>query len=171
MNRSITIAASLSGVLLALSGAANASSAPAPQRLAVAPVRSDSNLRWAIARTEENVDMLQHDRHDYHGLRVRAIALFQQAREQLALGLAYDRTREHAAAPARSSRPDADMVYLRGDCQSDLNLNVVRRNIERIVDVLQKDRGDYGGHRLAALRLLAQGRESLRDAIAYDNSH
>jgi len=68
-------------------------------------------------------------------------------------------------------RPDAEMVYLRGDCASDINLNVVRRNIEHIMDVLQHDNGDYGGHRVAALRLLASGREMLKDAIQYDSTH
>lgn len=171
MNRFTTIAASLSGVLLALTGVAYASATRAPQRLVVAPAQSDSNLRWAIRRTEENIDMLQRDRHDYNGFRARAIASFRQAREQLDLGLAFDRSRERVAAPVRVARPDAAMVYMRGDCASDLNLNVVRRNVERIIDFLQKDNRDYGGHRAAAVQLLSQGRESLRDAIAYDNSH
>jgi hypothetical protein len=139
--------------------------------LAVTGNQSDSNLRWARRRVEENIDMLQRDRHDYGGYRVRAIALFQQAREQLTLGLRFDTGRENLMRSSALARPDAEMVYLRGECASDINLNVVRRNIERIMDVLQRDNSDYGGHRAAALRLLASGREMLKDAIQWDNTH
>jgi len=62
-------------------------------------------------------------------------------------------------------------VTLRGDCASDFNLNVVRRNIERIIDLLQRDNSDYGGHRVAAIRKLDEGREMLKAAIAWDNTH
>lgn len=173
MNRCIQLLAALSGVLMSFASAAAVVSA-APQNgyvLAATGNQSDSNLRWARYRVEQNIDMLQRDRHDYGGYRVRAMSLFQQAREQLTLGLRYDTGRENAASRMAVARPDADMVYLRGECQSDVNLNVVRRNIERIMDVLQRDNGDYGGHRVAALRLLAEGRDMLRAAINWDNTH
>lgn len=63
------------------------------------------------------------------------------------------------------------MVFLRGQCASDVNLNVVRRNIERVIDVLQRDNRDYGGHRASALKLLGEGRKMLKAAIAFDSTH
>jgi len=172
MKRCIQLLAVLSGVLLSVAGTAQVMAAPnGSQALAVTGNQSDSNLGWARRRVEENLDMLQRDRHDYGGYRVRAIALFQQAREQLTLGLKFDTGRENLMSSRAVARPDAEMVYLRGDCASDINLNVVRRNIEHIMDVLQHDNGDYGGHRVAALRLLASGREMLKDAIQYDSTH
>jgi hypothetical protein len=172
MKRCIQLLAMLSGVLISLAGTAQVIAAPSGSyAIAATGGQSDSNLRWARRRVEENIDMLQHDRHDYGGYRVRAIALFQQAREQLTLGLRYDTSHENAMRQAVFARPDSQMVYLRGDCASDINLNVVRRNIEHIMDVLQRDNGDYGGHRVAALRILASGRQMLKDAVQWDNNH
>jgi hypothetical protein len=172
MKRCIQLMAAFSAVLMSLAGTAHVMAAPVGSHSpAITGRQSDSNLRWARRRVEENIDMLQHDRSDYGGYRVKALALFQQAREQLTLGLKFDNGREDVAPPAGFLRPDAQMVYLRGQCASDVNLNVVRRNIEHIMDVLQRDKGDYGGHRVAALRQLAAGREMLKDAINYDNTH
>jgi len=172
MKRCIQLLAVLSGVLLSLAGTAQVMGAPiGSYAIAVTGNQSDTNLQWARRRVEENIDMLQRDRHDYGGYRVRAIAQFQQAREQLTLGLKFDKGRESLMSSSTFARPDAEMVYVRGDCASDVNLNVVRRNIEHIMDVLQHDNGDYGGHRVAALKLLASGREMLKDAIQYDSTH
>jgi len=172
MKRCIQLLAVLSGVLLSVAGTAQVIAAPnGSYAIAVTGNQSDTNLQWARRRVEENIDMLQRDRHDYGGYRVRALALFQQAREQLTLGLKFDKSRESLMSSSTFARPDAQMVYVRGDCASDANLNVVRRNIEHIMDVLQHDNGDYGGHRVAALKLLASGREMLKDAIQYDSTH
>lgn len=172
MKRCIQLLAALSGLLLSLAGTAQVMAAPlGSHAIAVTGNQSDSNLRWARRRVEENIDMLQRDRHDYGGYRARAITLFQQARTQLTLGLKFDTGRENMTRSAVFARPDAQMVYVRGECASDLNLNVVRRNIEHIMDVLQRDNGDYGGHRVAALKLLGSGREMLKDAIQYDDTH
>ena len=51
---------------------------------------SDRNLRVEIRRLEGVIDMLQNDRHDYNGHRVRAIEDLQRARTELAAGLKYD---------------------------------------------------------------------------------
>ena len=142
-----------------------------PQRVAITQAQSDSNMRWAYNHTERNIDFLQNDQHDYGGYRVRAISLFRAARQQILLGLRFDNGREDVPPPAGFVRPDRDMVKLRPECASDANLNVVRRNIEHIIDVLQRDLGDYGGHRLKAITLLQQGREALKDAIQYDATH
>ena len=127
--------------------------------------RSDANLRWASRQVDQNIDMLQRDRRDYDGHRTRAIELFEQARQQLALGLAYDDDRGYRATMPRL---DDDPANLRGDGASDANLVAVRRNIEGIMDELARDNHDYGGHRVAALQLLAAGRQQLSAALAAD---
>jgi len=159
-------------VLAVFSSASFGQGSPSgPQRVAITQAQSDSNMRWAYNHIENNIEFLQNDRRDYGGYRVRAISLFQQARQQILLGLRYDNGREDVPPPAGFVRPDKDMVALRSDCASDANLNVVRRNVEHIIDVLQRDLGDYGGHRVKAISLLQQGRESLKDAIQYDDTH
>lgn len=62
--------AAFAGVLVSLTGTANVMAAPQSSfYLAVSNPQSDSNMRWAQRRTEENIDMLQHDQHDYNGYR------------------------------------------------------------------------------------------------------
>ena len=172
MTRLISVGAVLASVLTVLSAASFAMASPAGlQRVAITQARSDSNMRWAYNHIERNIDFLQNDQHDYGGYRAKAVSLFQSARQQIVLGLRFDNGRQNAPPPPGFSRPDKDMVVLRPECASDANLNVVRRNIEHIIDVLQRDLGDYGGHRAKAISLLQQGRESLKDAIQYDNTH
>jgi hypothetical protein len=172
VTRQILVTAILASALAVLAAPSLAAAAPlASHQLAMTQAQSDSNLQWARRRVEENIDMLNNDRGDFGGFRAKAIALFQQAREQLMLGLKFDAGRENRPQPEGLSRPDAEMRVLRGDCASDVNLNVVRRNVERIIDVLQRDRSDYGGHRIKAIALLNQGRAMLRDAIAFDDNH
>ncbi|HLX03849.1 MAG TPA: hypothetical protein VKS80_17215 [Trinickia sp.] len=48
---------------------------------------SDQNIAFARRFVERGIDMLQADQHDYNGLRVKAIADLEQARQQLLLAL------------------------------------------------------------------------------------
>lgn len=57
----------------------------------------------------------------------------------------------------------------RGNRASDRSLLQVRRRLEVLIDQLQRDNHDYGGHRVAALNLLEQARAQLDAAIDYDN--
>jgi len=133
---------------------------------AVGPRSSDNNLRFARYRVEENIDMLQRDRHDYHGYRVLAIAKMQDAREQINQALRYDRQADWAA-PLAAARANAIGI----DNRSDRNLLAVRGNVERIVDMLQRDNHDYGGHRVAAIGLLQQARTDLTLGLRADARH
>ena len=172
MTRHILVRAALASVLTVLSAASFAMASPAgPQRVAITQGQSDSNMRWAFNHIERNIDFLQNDWHDYGGYRVKAISLFQQARQQILLGLRFDNGRGDVPPAAGFMRPDKDMNTLRPECASNANLNLVRRNIEHIIDVLQRDLGDYGSHRVKAISLLQQGRESLKDAIQFDDTH
>lgn len=172
MTRLISAGAVLACALTFLSAGSPSMASPAgPQRVAITQARSDSNMRWALRQIERNIDMLENDRGDFGGFRVKAISQFQQARQQIILGLRFDNGREDLPPPAGFVRPDKDMVFVRSDCASDANLNVVRRNVERIIDVLQRDLPDFGGHRVKAISLLQQGRESLKDAIQFDDTH
>jgi hypothetical protein len=172
MKRCMQLLAICSSVAMTCLGVAQVNAAPHDWRsVAMTQGASDSNMRWAYNHIERNIDMLQHDQHDYNGNRARAVSLFEQARDEITSGLKYDNGREDVPPTAGTVRPDADMVYMVGQCASDSNLNVVRRNIERIMDVLQHDNSDYGGHRVSALSLLTQGRTALKDAIQWDDAH
>ncbi|HLX01416.1 MAG TPA: hypothetical protein VKS80_04785 [Trinickia sp.] len=55
--------------------------------------------------------------------------------------------------------------------RSDANIRRVRRRLERVIDELQHDQHDYGGHRQRALDLLNQARQELLLAEQSDTSH
>ena len=59
----------------------------------------------------------------------------------------------------------------RGERGSARNIMVVRHNLERLIDQLQRDRHDYGGHREKAVDLMSQARNELLQAEAYDATH
>jgi hypothetical protein len=77
MIRRMQILSALGGIIVALACSVHAQAAPSLLRvIAVTDRRSDNNLRWARQRINNNVDMLQQDRHEYDGHRTCAIALF-----------------------------------------------------------------------------------------------
>lgn len=139
--------------------------------VAVGDRSSDSNLRWASVRIEQDIDMLQRDRRDYAGHRADAVGLLRDAQAQITLGLSYDNGREDAPPAPRFVRPDADMVYLRGGSASDENLVDVRHNLEDIASVLERDNYDYEGHRSDAVWLIDRARYEIDLALRDDASH
>ncbi len=69
-------------------------------------------------------------------------------------------------APPATVRP-----MLRGERGSARNIIQVRTRLEALIDQLQRDRRDYGGHREQALDLMQQARYQLDLAIQYDATH
>lgn len=138
---------------------------PAISLAAVPPQQSDNNLRWARAHVERDIDMLQRDQRDYDGHRVKAIEAFQDSRGQLTIALSYDREHDYnAPLPPMPS-------FSASKYGSDANLQYVRRDVEHVIDVLQRDNTDYGGHRVQAIARLQQGREQIEAALARDRAH
>ncbi|GAC1356815.1 MAG: hypothetical protein NVSMB31_17350 [Vulcanimicrobiaceae bacterium] len=60
---------------------------------------------------------------------------------------------------------------LRGERGSRHNIASVRRHEEKLIDQLQRDRHDYGGHRVQAIELMQQARAQLLLAEQYDQAH
>ena len=73
-----------------------------------------------------------------------------------------------AAGTAMVSQAQAQGMRMQG---SDQNLRVERRRLEGIIDQLQRDRHDYGGHRVRAIADLQQARAELDTALDYDQGH
>jgi|GEM_PF-941425 len=59
----------------------------------------------------------------------------------------------------------------RGEHGSFRNIRFVRTRLERLIDELQRDRRDYGGHREQAIDLMSKARQQLLEAEAYDGTH
>ena len=60
---------------------------------------------------------------------------------------------------------------LRGERGSNHNIHWVRRRVETLIDELQRDQRDYGGHREQAIDLMQQARNQLLQAEQWDASH
>src|SRR5580704_13081630 len=60
---------------------------------------------------------------------------------------------------------------VRGEYWSNRNITRVRVKLEHVIDELQRDARDYGGHREKALDLLRRARTELLAAEQYDRSH
>ncbi len=60
---------------------------------------------------------------------------------------------------------------LRGNRGSDRNLRMEMRRLEQVIDMLNRDQRDYGGHRVQAIQDLQQARQQLEDALEYDRTH
>ncbi len=61
--------------------------------------------------------------------------------------------------------------HRRGERGSKKNPARVSKQLERDIDMLKRDRHDYGGHREAAIDALQKARQSIEDAIEYDRTH
>jgi len=60
---------------------------------------------------------------------------------------------------------------VRGEYGSARNLQWARTRLEGLIDQLQRDKRDYGGHRVAAIANMQQARAQLDQAIEYDRGH
>ncbi len=61
--------------------------------------------------------------------------------------------------------------HLRGNKGSDQNIRREYRKLEQVIDGLQRDQRDYGGHRAQAIEALQQARRQLDEALEYDRTH
>ena len=68
-----------------------------------------------------------------------------------------------ASAQARPAVP-----VLRTDGRGDRNLRADRQRLETVIDQLQRDPRDYGGHREQAVELLSQARTQIDAGLAYE---
>ncbi|HEV7178807.1 MAG TPA: hypothetical protein VGN11_02985 [Candidatus Baltobacteraceae bacterium] len=150
-----------------------------PPLAARASVRPDCASNHDLARVHRRldgaIDQLSHDQRDYGGRRVDALGDLQRARteivagEQYAIGAGHDNP-ACFNANGRTGGSDANWGR-RGQGGSNGNLLSVRRWVERMIDQLQRDQRDYGGHRVAALNDLQQARTQLLAAEAYARGH
>lgn len=76
-----------------------------------------------------------------------------------------------AGAISTSAAHAQAMPVLRSERGSAHNILSIKTRLERLIDQLQRDRRDYGGHREAAIDDLQKARVQLEAAINYDATH
>lgn len=82
----------------------------------------------------------------------------------LALGVLF------SAGPIAQAQP-APGPAMRGQGASNYNIRREKQRLERIIDALNKDDRDYGGHKANAMKLLQQARVELQAAVDYEAAH
>ena len=60
---------------------------------------------------------------------------------------------------------------LRTERGSQLNVRHVRQKLETLIDELQRDQRDYGGHRVQAIDMMQQARQQLLAAEQFEATH
>jgi hypothetical protein len=60
---------------------------------------------------------------------------------------------------------------MQGEYWSNRNVSRTRIKLEHVIDELNRDQHDYGGHRVKALDLLRQARQELLAAEAFEKAH
>lgn len=135
--------------------------------------QSGHNIAHVRRRLDGTIDRLQHDQHDYQGHRVTAIGDLQQARQELLQAEQMEQSTQPTAPnpnqqncyKAGGSTGGSDKNWgERNQQASNSNLARVRHSIERMIDQLQRDNHDYGGHRVAAITDLQRARAELEQA-------
>lgn len=59
----------------------------------------------------------------------------------------------------------------RSEWGSETNIYGVRGRLGALIDQLQRDNRDYGGHRVAAINEMQQAQAQLTQALRYDGAH
>lgn len=153
-----------------------ATTAALPAAAAIRPdCASDHNLMRVHRRLDGAIDNLSHDQRDYGGHRVSAMRDLQAARTELIAAESYARTTDHdnaACFTTSGSTGGSDRNWgHRGQGGSNSNIWGVRRWVENLIDQLQRDERDYGGHRVTAINDMQQARNELVAAEAYAKAH
>jgi hypothetical protein len=133
---------------------------------------SDANMRYASQYVGRAADALQQDNHDYGGHRAAAVTDIGQARADIAAALAFDNRTPHTAQPMVPNQmvnASAEAAFSRTQEGSDRNLSYVRNYLERAIDILNRDRPEYNGYRLKAIRELQAARSEIVAGQRYDN--
>ena len=76
-----------------------------------------------------------------------------------------------AATLAAAGAASAQTPPTRGEVGSARNIVEVRRALERLIDQLQHDQRDYGGHRVRAIAAMQRARAELAAALQWDATH
>jgi hypothetical protein len=129
---------------------------------------SNQNLAQVHRRLDGAIDQLQHDQRDYDGHRVDAINDLQNARQQLVAAEQWAVTNDRdnpRCIRAYGSTGGSDVNWgTRGQRGSNTDVAYVRGWVENMIDQLQRDQRDYGGHRVAAINDMQAARAQLLNA-------
>ncbi len=82
----------------------------------------------------------------------------------LAAGFAGVASAQTTTVPVTQTQPVNGQQWRRGDCRSGHNLSHVRRRLDGVIDQLNHDQKDYGGHRVTAISDLQAARTEITTA-------
>ncbi len=129
---------------------------------------SNTNIRRVHDRLDGTIDRLTHDQRDYGGHKANAIRDLANARGELYAAAQYAIENDHenpACIRSLGSIGDADANRgTRTQRGSNIDMARVAGYVERLIDQLNGDQRDYGGHRVNAIRDMQAARSEIAAA-------
>lgn len=138
------------------------------QAAPAAAVPVTSNMAYVSRYVERAADALQNDKSDYGGHRAAAITDINNARNDIASAMAYDRSHGNYASRVAVNTAD-ESTFERSQVNSDKNLTHVQNYLERAINMLSHDGNVYGGYRIKAINDLQAARNQLAVALTSVN--
>lgn len=121
---------------------------------------------------------LERDQRDYGGHRANAINDLRNARNELNAAKAYAAAHGYGNGNVYNPRPVTmphPPVYggnaRRGEAGSNYSVGLVRRHLGTMINHLERDSRDYGGHRVAAINWMQQASNELSIATQWEQTH
>jgi hypothetical protein len=149
-----------------LSAAAVAGAQPAPPSYRQ---QSLANVARFAEHTQKMIGNLQRDARDYGGHRVAAINALQNAANELNAAAQFAEAHGYqmpVQQPPRNPNP-----YRRPKVSSDTDMQKAQMATGHMIERLQSDSRDFGGHRAAAIDALRQANAELTAAVQFAAAH
>ena len=135
--------------------------------------QSNQSLDQIAARINQDISALNGDDTDYGGHRIAAIKQMQIAHNQIQAAEQYAATHGKGANAANpgSAVAMAGGGVRRQQGQSDQNIAAVKTDLQAVLNQLNADSADYGGHKGNAATALGNAITELGKAQAYRQTH
>jgi hypothetical protein len=135
---------------------------------------SNLNIEKAARRVGGMIAKLEHDARDYGGHRVTAISDLTNAHNELLAAEQFAQSHGYPP-PAEPQHVNHGNGGGKGERrsvpQSNYQIEKVQVAVQRMIEHLQQDTKDYGGHRVAAINWLNQANSELGIAVQWEQSH
>jgi hypothetical protein len=135
--------------------------------------QSNQTLDAMAARINQDIHALDGDDSDYGGHRIAAIARMQVAHREIAAAEQYAIAHGRGAGAANpgGAAPMEGTGVQRQQGQSDANIEAVKNDLQVVLNQVNADSQDYGGHRVNAARALEDAIADLGKALEYRRTH
>ena len=135
--------------------------------------RANENLNRIAGRINADITALNQNGDFYGGHRAAAIQQLQRAHGELnaALQWAISNGRGTGAVLPGAAMAQSSSAGKRNLATSNASMNAVRNDVQALTGALNQATGDYGGHRLNAIKAMQNAIGELNAGLAYQQTH